>query len=153
VQNFATAFKLVIDIEKGYWNDPAGGPTKYGISQRAYPSLDIANLTLDQAMTALRRDYWNHCNCDALPAPLDVYAFDCAVNQGQETAARMLQNTVGVNPDGIIGSATVAAAVKLGAEGAAMFMARRAKAYMAARDFERFGDGWLKRLFILAASC
>jgi lysozyme family protein len=35
-----------------YVNNPAdlGGATKYGISQRAYPSLDIKALTFPQAL-------------------------------------------------------------------------------------------------------
>ena len=39
-------FDRLIGAEGGYVNDPndAGGETKWGISKRSYPYLDIANL-------------------------------------------------------------------------------------------------------------
>ena len=44
---FDDAVEIVLQNEKGYVNDPAdpGGETNWGISRRAYPHLDIANLT------------------------------------------------------------------------------------------------------------
>ena len=44
---FEEAFKEVIKIEKGYVNSEfdRGGETKFGISKKTYPELDIANLT------------------------------------------------------------------------------------------------------------
>ena len=49
--NFKIAFKEIIGVEGGYVNNPndKGGETKYGISKRAYPNLDIKNLTLKKA--------------------------------------------------------------------------------------------------------
>jgi len=49
--NFNLAIPVILQHEGGYVNDPndAGGATKYGISQRTYPNLDIANLTVAQA--------------------------------------------------------------------------------------------------------
>ena len=47
--------------------DP-GGETKFGISKRAHPDLDIANLTRDQAGAVYRRDYWDRLRCFDLPA-------------------------------------------------------------------------------------
>src|SRR5688572_24264776 len=34
-----------------------GGETKYGISKKSYPSVDIKNLTLDQAIAIYKRDF------------------------------------------------------------------------------------------------
>jgi lysozyme family protein len=41
---FDEAFDKLIDHEGGYVNDPKdpGGETKFGISKRQYPTLDIA---------------------------------------------------------------------------------------------------------------
>ncbi|MBK8754113.1 MAG: hypothetical protein IPL99_21800 [Candidatus Competibacteraceae bacterium] len=41
-------------------NDPhdPGGLTKYGISHRSYPNLNIAGLTLADAEGIYHRDYW-----------------------------------------------------------------------------------------------
>ena len=50
-----TTFDQVIDRvlahEGGYVNDPddPGGETKYGISKKAYPKIDIKNLTKEEA--------------------------------------------------------------------------------------------------------
>ena len=49
--NFDDAFVKLIGFEGGYVNNPAdpGGETKYGISRRAYPGEDIANMTVERA--------------------------------------------------------------------------------------------------------
>ena len=57
---FDRALAAVLDWEGAVTNDAAdpGGLTKYGISQRAYPSLDIASLTVEQAAVIYHQDYW-----------------------------------------------------------------------------------------------
>ncbi|MDA8087607.1 MAG: hypothetical protein M0Z75_12995 [Nitrospiraceae bacterium] len=62
-------------------NDP-GGATKYGISKRFNPDLDIEHLTLEQAEGVYFKRYWGPAGCPALPAPLNMAAFDSAVNPG-----------------------------------------------------------------------
>lgn len=48
-------------VEGGYVNDPndPGGETKYGISKRFYPRVDIKNLTKDDAKKIFVKDYFN----------------------------------------------------------------------------------------------
>ncbi len=143
----------VVDIEGGLSNDPAdpGGLTKFGISQRAYPLLDIANLTREEAINIYRIDYWERSGAARMPQPLDFYLFDCAVNQGVGKAPRLLQQAIGVDIDGFIGPETMGAIDRLGAaEAGAKFMARRALHYMSLGTFPTFGRGWLKRLFLVA---
>src|SRR5574343_326744 len=72
---FDQAFDRLIGHEGGYVFDPhdPGGETKFGISKRAYPALDIAALTLADAKAIYRRDYWDGAQCDRLPPDL---AFD-----------------------------------------------------------------------------
>jgi len=74
----------VIRREGGYVADRAdrGGETKFGISKRAYPNLDIANLTEAEAARIYKRDYWDKIKADQLPANIREMAFDAAVNQG-----------------------------------------------------------------------
>jgi len=57
--NFERCIAFVLRHEGGYVNDPRdpGGETKYGISKRAYPGLDIKNLTEEQAKEIYRQDY------------------------------------------------------------------------------------------------
>jgi len=52
---------LIDNWEGGYVFDPddPGGMTKYGICARSYPSVDIKNLTQDQAVAIYYRDYWS----------------------------------------------------------------------------------------------
>lgn len=45
----------------GYTNDPddPGGETKWGISKRAHPNVDIPNLTIDEAVAIYQQHYWD----------------------------------------------------------------------------------------------
>lgn len=67
--NFDEAFERTLGHEDGYVDDPRdpGGETKWGISKRSYPHLDIKNLTQDQAKGIYRTDFWNRINADRLP--------------------------------------------------------------------------------------
>lgn len=67
--------------------DP-GGLTKFGISQRSYPDLDIASITLDQAKALYKRDYWDVINGHQFSKGLALL-LDCAINQGPTTAIKL----------------------------------------------------------------
>jgi lysozyme family protein len=74
--------------------DP-GGLTKYGISQRAYPHLDIRALTPAQAKAIYRSDYWEKPGFGAIPDPrLAEQVFDMGVNAGLGRAFRLLHRTM-----------------------------------------------------------
>lgn len=150
--NFDRCFAAVIGLEGGYVNDPKdpGGETKYGISKRAHPAEDIKNLTLERAKEIYRRGYWEPIRGDLIPAPLDAYMFDAAVNQGTDAAIRMLQKVIGVAQDGVFGLDTQKRVQTASKEQAALFMAERALRYYGTRNFDLYGRGWLKRLFIIA---
>lgn len=164
MDNFERAFELVVGIEAGFSNDTndpgnwTGGQvgvgelkgTKYGISAGAYPNVDIANLTLDGAKALYASDYWKACACDQMSWPLCLFVFDMSVNQGQPTARVMLQRTLGVSADGVIGPVTLAAANKMDDEQLALLMTARAMRYMLADGFHVNGRGWFKRLFLMA---
>lgn len=109
--HFDEAFERVIGHEGGYVNDPAdrGGETKFGISRRAYPQINIAALTLADAKTIYRRDYWDLCACAAMPRELALAVFDLAVNAGRYVAVKDLQLALGVDNDGVLGPRTLAA--------------------------------------------
>ena len=151
IDYFEIGFKEVIAAEGGYSDDPndSGGKTKFGISQKAYPDLDIAALTLADAKAIYKRDYWDKIKGDLLHYPLNIYVFDCAVNQGVGTAIKLLQKTVGVPQDGILGTATLSA-VRTGRGSANDFLSYRAVAYTGTRGADIYLRGWLKRLFVLA---
>lgn len=109
-------------------NDP-GGLTKFGISKKAYPNLDIASLTLEQAKEIYRKDYWEACRCDELPTGFAISVFDTAVNQGVGKARRLLQIALEVEVDGILGEKTIQAAFKAEPYRVKKFLAERLAAY------------------------
>jgi lysozyme family protein len=84
--NFDRAFAIVVGVEGGYTSDPRdpGGETKYGISKRANPDLDIKNLTLDQAKARYRLKYWP-AGADDWPWAEALLCFDTSVNGGNWT--------------------------------------------------------------------
>ena len=70
----------------------AGGATKYGISQRAYPSLNIKNLTEQTAMDIYHRDFWRPLQCDDIQSQtIAENLFDTAVNMGVGRAIKLAQ--------------------------------------------------------------
>lgn len=111
--SFEKALQIVLDLEgrDRITDDPSdpGGLTKWGISQRAFPSTDVRALTFDQAADLYRVFYWNRCRCDDLPNGVDLAVFDFAVNAGTATACKALQRAVNVSADGVLGPQTMAA--------------------------------------------
>lgn len=132
IQDWDKAINFVLEQEGGYTVDPndPGGETKYGISKKAYPNLDIKNLTVEQAKAIYKKDFWAACSCDYLPSGFAISVFDMAVNQGVKTAIMTLQKTVGTVADGIIGPMTIAAANNANPRKHLVFLAERLAAYV-----------------------
>jgi len=110
--SFSTVIKMVLKHEGGYVNHPSdpGGETKYGISKRAYPDVDIAGLTEEDAEELYYRDYWCRIKGDDLPPAVACVVMDYAVNSGISRASKALQAACGIkNGDGIIGPHTLSA--------------------------------------------
>lgn len=100
---FELAFSFSKQWEGGYVNNPKdpGGETKYGISKKAYPNLDIKRLSLEEAKEIYRRDYW-----EKLPSisndGLRIAAFDTAINVGIGRTTLWLANAVVKNASDLI---------------------------------------------------
>src|SRR5690606_20143010 len=117
---FLRAVEVVLAHEGGYVNDPAdpGGETKWGISRRSYPELDIASLTREDAIATYYRDWWQRDGYDRLQdGAVATKLLDMAVNMGPATAHKLLQEALvflgfAVDVDGIIGPQTIGAANK-----------------------------------------
>lgn len=75
-------------------NDP-GGTTKWGISQRAYPTLDIPNLTKEQAMAICTTDYILPSGANNVVPELQYVVFDTAFNCGVGIAKKILSEMGG----------------------------------------------------------
>jgi len=150
---FDRAVEIVLLHEGGYVNDShdAGGETKYGISKRSYPHLDIKNLSFDHAKSIYKKDYWDFTSCDKLPSHARLLVFDCAVNQGVTRAILFMQRSIGVTVDGLLGPITLRA---LGLKEPRIFISEyighRFEAYTKNPHWNRYGRGWMKRLFDMA---
>lgn len=153
-QKFNIAFKSVIGEEGGYVNDPRdpGGETKFGIAKRFHPSIDIKNLTLDQARAIYREQYWDPAACDLLGTGAAVAYFDGIVNMGLKTAPMLMQASLGEVADSIIGPRTRAAMRQRAddPELVVQFMAERGVYYASRPHFDTFGRGWLRRVIRVA---
>jgi len=107
--NYNLAIVKTLAREGGakFTDDPndSGGATKYGISQKAYPNLDIRSLTEQQARDIYKRDYWDRIHGDDITSQtIAENIFDTAVNMGVKTASRLAQLSLDITPaDGIIG--------------------------------------------------
>jgi lysozyme family protein len=164
--NFDRAFKMIVGEEGVYSNDPedngnwTGGKkgygllkgTKYGISAKTYPRLDIENLSLDQAKEIAKNDYWDKIKGDQLPFTWGLLMFDSAYNQGPTTAIRLAQDACGVLVDGVLGPRTLAALQSGDDRRPARFMALRALRYLKDPTWQHHGYGWYTRLFAMALS-
>ena len=149
VSPFARAFAIVIGHEGGFVDDPRdpGGATKYGISQRQYPDLDIRNLTLAQAQQLYFRDYWLPMRGDDLPEAIAIEVFDAAVNHGVRQAGRLMQRALRVADDGYIGPVTIAAARSVDpARFLARFNGERLMFYTDLATWPHHGRGWARRV-------
>lgn len=149
------AIEFVLSYEGGYVDDQfdPGGATNFGISQKAYPGLNIKELTVEKAKEIYKKDYWDACHCDELPPEFALAVFDCAVNQGVGKAKRLLQISVFVEVDGVVGPKTIAAAFKAESPGIRRFLANRLVDYnnlMIEREaLRRYAFNWFFRVFKL----
>lgn len=109
---FADAVRWVIEVAEGGSRlvEDQGGLTRWGISHRAYPDLDIASLTRSHAEDIYLRDYWRPIKGNALSPALALCLFDGAVNLGPPQAVKLLQSCIRVTVDGVMGPETVSAA-------------------------------------------
>ena len=151
-----TAFDVTIGFEGGYVNNPndPGGETKYGISKKAYPDIDIKNLTIEQAKDIYRRDYWEGCKCDFIPDALSIALFDFAVNSGTKRAIRYLQRALEVTIDGCIGNQTIGACNRIPTRYVLdRFMRYRLEYLQNLKTWKYFGNGWGRRVQLLKNVC
>jgi lysozyme family protein len=144
---------LTMDREdRGNWTGGQIGAgvlrgTKYGISAAAYPTEDIAGLTVERAKLLYRRDYWGPAGCDLVPDAIKFDLFDAAVNSGVRAAVRMLQRSVGAVADGVLGPQTLLAVSNMDpAKALLRFNAGRLAIYVSHPAWSEYGRGWVIRV-------
>ena len=152
--SFSKVIEMVLEHEGGYVNHPSdpGGETKYGISKRAYPDVDIAELTEEDAEEIYFNDYWSRIKGEELPAGVACVVMDYAVNSGISRASKALQSVCGIaNGDGIIGPASLNAVwvtVKNTTEEDVInaVTEQRQGFIRALSIYDTFGKGWERRI-------
>ena len=153
--SFDKAFALTVGVEGGYVNDPAdpGGETKFGISKRAHPDVDIKMLSLEKAKEIYQREYWSPAVCDKMPERVGHLVFDCAVHHGVQVATKLLQRAVKVADDGVFGRQTLGAMQCIDSnELCNLLMAERVLYLITCNAWSTYKRGWLKRCFAVARS-
>ena len=146
---FDEAFARLIKHEGGLVNDPRdpGGLTKYGISGRAYPNEDIANLTIERAKQLCKRDYWTPAGCDRVPEHVRFHLLDAAYNSSVAAAIKVLQKAVGVEPDGDLGPQTLLAIARMTPhQFIARFNGARLAFMTSLGNWQAHGKGWARRI-------
>jgi lysozyme family protein len=124
-ENFSYALDLLLHVEGGVSNRPAsadpGGLTNMGVTQNIFdaymrnsklPTRSVATITRDEASALYKTMFADKVGFDSLPAGVDIFMFDSAVNSGPVQAGKWLQRALGdgVKVDGSIGPATEDAA-------------------------------------------
>lgn len=126
--------------------------TKWGLSAASFPTLDIPNITRDQAIAIYYPLYFQKAACSTLPAQIALLVMDAAVNNGVGRAVRWLQAAVGAIPDGLFGTASKRAVdsmltLPLGQDAlSAEFQTQRLMFMSALPTWKTFGLGWARRL-------
>ena len=156
---FLSAVERVLADEGGYSSNPAdpGGETKFGISARSNPGVDIAALTREQAVNIYWREWWLRFGFAQLPDAIGAKTFDLAVNIGAAHAIECLRRALRacgspVTEVGVLGPATILAARR--ANPIALMSALRSEAagyyrLVAAHQENgaQFIKGWLNRAY------
>ena len=134
--------------------DP-GGETKYGISKRSYPHLEIKKLTKAEATEIYYYDWWLKYMFELLPEPIGEKIFDLAINMGHRRSIRILQKALepfypNISIDGIMGPKTLKMSRKAPSQKLIKNIRKQAEAYyirlvQAKPQMAIFLEGWLNR--------
>lgn len=137
--NFESCLRFVLQYEGGFVDHPRdpGGATNMGVTQktlamwrkRPVTKGEVRALTRDEAVAIYRKLYWDAIGGDALPAGVDLIAFDIAVNMGVARARKWLAGTAGLPPRARLDA----------------LAARRLSFWQRLRTWGVFGRGWSAR--------
>lgn len=146
---FLKLIERVLGHEAGYVNDPddPGGETKWGISKRSYPHINIAELNRDDAISIYYRDFWLKILGDRFQDGIAYQLLDSAVNSGIIQSIRFLQRAIGVADDGVFGphSQRVLQATSE-SDFIMLFISERLDFMTRLRNWPNHGKGWARRI-------
>ena len=152
-KNFQKSLKRVLKHEGGYVNHPSdpGGETNFGITKSTARSYGYHGSMRTIPMTVVEKiyksQYWDAMSCENFDFALAYQLFDAAVNHGLLNARKILQRTIKVKDDGIMGAVSLAAIRQLDtADLVQMYNAERISFYTRISTFPTFGRGWMNRM-------
>jgi lysozyme family protein len=162
---FNLALEHVLKWEGGFANHPndPGGATMKGVTLTTYRRFfgqhktvtDLRNISQSELAVIYRRGYWDLVKADQLPAGVDLFVFDYAVNSGPSRAIKELQRVVGLKGprgvDGLFGPVTAEAVthyhVKHGAVAIINGLRDRRMAFLRRLGhWSTFKRGWTNRV-------
>lgn len=151
-EQISLAIAHTLKWEGGYVNHPndPGGETNFGITKAQYPTVDIKNLTKEQAIEIYRADYVPKVHLNDITVLRSGWKlFDMSVNMGY-SGIKLIQKLLGLTADGNFGPKSIAAINSM-EDGVFVLLIADAQArhYKALalnnRKLEVFLKGWLNR--------
>jgi len=154
MNDFKECLDLVLKSEGGWVNNPKdpGGETNLGVTKAVWeewvghPVATMKNLTKDDVAPLYEQKYWRPCYGEVLPRGLDFLCFSFGINAGSGRSVKLLQQSLGLVSDGVIGSkvmqklreSNIADVIK-------SFSESRREYYKSLKNFPIFGKGWISR--------
>lgn len=118
-----------------------------GISAATHPDLDIQHLSQPQIKEIYRTEFWEPLKGDVLPGEIAVALFKEAVNLGVSGAVKLLQRSLKLEEDGVMGQITEGTVASNPAIFVlTYFLSECAWHYTQLSGFPHDGRGWLKRV-------
>jgi lysozyme family protein len=150
---FEQVVTAIMKAEGGYVDDAKdpGGATKWGISKKSFPDINIKTLTEEQARSLYFTHYWVPGKCGLLSERIRLIYFDMCVHQGIASAVTTLQKALSsagyaVEIDGIIGTETISASIHLEQDRLRSYrVLRLANIVTNNPAMEKYWYGWYKR--------
>lgn len=158
---FDECLAKTLTLEGGYSDNPFdhGAATMWGITQKTYDAWRQSNgqsirkvnfLEHEEMRKIYKEHYWLAAKCEAFTDLADLH-FDAAVQHGARRAVMLLQEALGVAPDGVLGNVTMGAwRLSDAAMVRARYIIARYRFYgrIAAKDRTQriFLTGWMNRM-------
>jgi len=139
-------------LDPGNWTGGVIGQgslkgTKFGISAKSYPDLDIARLSIDDAVAIYQRDYVRPLKLGQYRDGVAYQLLCFGVMAGPDRAIKSLQKAISVAVDGVAGPLTLAA-LEARSEGAVIMVlvAEYIDFLTYLRNWPDAGKGWMRRM-------
>jgi len=156
MSRFDQFIEVILKHEGGYVNDPddLGGETKYGITKRRYPDMNIKVLTKEKAKQIYYDDFYMKMHLQYIKDDsLALHLLDMGVNAGKRTAVKLLQVLLkDCVVDGQIGPVTgrKASSADVLVDLVDAYKAKRIEYYYKVsllRNNQKFLKGWINRVY------